>query len=73
LTSDYPALSSRETQDQRTKARPEETGQAFESKIAAAARYLAGNVPEICLLVSSLIPQLLIPVNRDLAYIFTFP
>jgi len=30
---------------------------------------LAGNVPEVCLLGSSLIPQLLIPVNRDLAYI----
>jgi len=45
----------------------------FESKIAAAARYLAGNVPEICLISSSLIPQLLIPVNLDLAYISTFP
>ena len=73
LTSDYLAVSQGKLQAQRTKTRSEETGQAFESKIAAAARYLAGNVPEMCLLVSALIPQLLIPVNRNLAYIFTFP
>jgi len=73
LTSDYLAVSRGKLQAQRTKTRSEETGQAFESKIAAAARYLAGNVAEIFLLGSSLIPQLLIPVNRDLAYIFTFP
>ena len=73
LTSDYLAVSRGKLKAQRTKTRSEETGQAFESKIAAAARYFAGNVPEICLLGSSLIPQFLIPVNLDLTSIFTFP
>ena len=32
----------------KTEAQPEETGRANELLIAAAAIYLAGNVPEIC-------------------------